>query len=149
MSLLFSYSLIQWSDLRVSLHPLVHSWIRDSLAEKVQLRPWISSLSTLPMMRGRDGQSYWYNMRLMPHIQACLGVRDLEYFLIEDSVVIERAHTPSYLLLVYSYCSQRGEFLRLSESALENTREWLGDGHDLTWTIMDHCARAHNELHQY
>ena len=149
MSLLSSYSLIQWSNHRVSLHPLVHSWIRDSLVEKVQLRHWTSSLSTLAMMEGRGDQSYSYYGRLIPHIQSCLGVRDLKHLLIEDSLVTERAHITYYLLSVYSRCYQRGELLRLSESALEYTRKTLGEGHDLTWEFMDCNTLAHNDLHQY
>ena len=149
LCLLSSYSLIQWSELRVSLHPLVHSWIRDSLVEEAQLRHWTSSLTNLALMGGGYGQSYEYHRRLMPHIQACLGVRDLKYLLIDDSVVIERAHITSYLLDVYSHCRQSGELLRLSESALEYTRELLGDGHDLTWTFMDHNISVHNYLRQY
>ena len=149
MSLLSSYSLIQWSDLRVSLHPLVHSWIRDSLVEKVQLRYWTSSLSTLAMMSGHSGQSYSHYRRLMPHIQSCLGVRDLKYFLIENTVVEERARITNCLLSVYRHCYQRGELLRLSESALDYTRKLLGDGDDLTWLFVDYNALAHNDLHQY
>ena len=149
MSLLSSYSLIQWSDLRVSLHPLVHSWIRDSLVEEAQLRHWTSSLTNLALMGGESGQSYEYHRRLMPHIQACLGVRDLKYLLIDDTLVIERAHITSYLLDVYSHCHQTGESLRLSESAWEYTRKSLGDRHDLTWTFMDHNISAHNCLGQY
>ena len=149
MSLLSSYSLIQWSDLRVSLHPLVHSWIRDSLVDKVQLRHWTSSLSTLAIMRGRDDQSYSYYRRLTPHIQSCLEVRDLEYLLIEDSVVKERARVTIYLLDVYVHCSQRRELLRLSESALEYTRRTLGDRQQLTWTLLEYNTLAHNDLHQF
>ena len=149
ISLLSSYSLIQWSDLRVSLHPLVHSWIRDSLVEKVQLRRWTSSLSTLALMRGYDHQSYSYYRRLMPHIQSCLGVRDFKNLLIEDPVVKERAHITIYLLDVYFRCYQRGELLRLSESALDYTRKLLDDGDDLTWKFVDYNGRAHNELHEY
>ena len=149
MSLLSSYSLIQWSDLRVSLHPLVHSWIRDSLVEKVQLRHWTSSLSTLAMMTSSSKRLYSYHRSLMPHIQYCLGVRDLKYLLIEDSLIIERAHITFRLLSVYSRCYQRGELLRLSESALEYTRKMLGEGHDLTWQFMDCNILAHNDLHQY
>ena len=149
MSLLSSYSLIQQSDSRVSLHPLVHSWIRDSLVEKVQLRYWTNSLSTLAMMRGHYDQSYSYHRRLMPHIQSCLGVRDLKHLLIEDSVVKERAYITTYLLSVYALGYHPGELLRLSETALEYRRKSLDDGHDLTWTYVDCNASAHNDLHQY
>ena len=150
MSLLYSYSLIQWSDLRVSLHPLVHSWIRDSLVEKVQLRHWTSSLSTLAIMEGRQYvQSYSYCRHLMPHIQSCLGVRDLKYFLIDDHVVKNRGRIINDLLDIYSRCFQSGELLRLSQSALEYIRKTLGDGHDLTWIFLGYSAFAHNELHQY
>ena len=149
MSLLSSYSLIQWSDLRVSLHPLVHSWIRDSLVEKVQFRRWTSSISTLALMSGPSDQPYSYYRRLMPQVQSCLGVRDLEYLLIEDSAVIERAYITSYLLDVYSRCYQPEDFLRLSESALEYTRKTLGEGHDLTWRFVDYNTCAHNDLYQY
>ena len=149
MSLLSSYSLIQWSDLRVSLHPLVHSWIRDSLVEKVQLRHWTSSLSTLAMMNGSSKRPFSYHRHLMPHIQSCLGVRDLKYLLIEDSVAKDRAYISSFLLDIYASCSQPEELLRLSESALEYTRKTLGEGHSLTWEMMDYNTLAHNDLDQY
>lgn len=149
VSLLSSYSLIQWSDLRVSLHPLVHSWIRDSLVEKVQLRHWTSSLSTLAMMNGSSKRPFSYHRRLMPHIQSCLGVRDLKYLLIEDSVAKDRAYISSFLLDIYASCSQPEELLRLSESALEYTRKTLGEGHRLTWEFMDYNTLAHNDLDQY
>ena len=148
MSLLSSYSLIQWSDHRVSLHPLVHSWIRDSLDENVQLRHWTCSISTLAMMKGRN-QSYTYHRRLMPHIQSCLGVRDLKYLLVEDSVAIERAHIAGSLFVVYAICFQVRELVLLSETAMEYARKALGNEHDLTWRFVDYIAFAHNELRQY
>ena len=48
IGLLSSYSLIRVSgpDSRISLHPLVHSWIRDSLNEKLHLQWWNVTLST-------------------------------------------------------------------------------------------------------
>ena len=148
MSLLSSYSLIQWSDHRVSLHPLVHSWIRDSLDEEVQLRQWTSSLSTLAIMNGQP-LSYSYYRRLMPHIQSCLGVRDFKYLLIEDSVAIERAHIGSPLLYVYGNCFQYRELVLLSETAMEYARKAIGDEHDLTWKLANYNAFAHNNLQQY
>ena len=148
MSLLSSYSLIQWSDHRVSLHPLVHSWIRDSLDENVQLRHWTCSISTLAMMRGRN-PSYSYYRRLMPHIQSCLGVRDLKYLLIEDAVAIERARIADSLLNVYARCFQNEELVLLSETAKEYARKAVGDEHDLTWKFAGYNAFAHNDLHQY
>ena len=148
MSLLSGYSLIQWSDHRVSLHPLVHSWIRDSLDENVQLRHWTSSVSTLAMMNDQN-QSYLYYRHLMPHIQSCLGVRDLKHLLIEDSVAIERAYIAYYLLHVYAGCFQNRELLSLSETAMEYARKAIDDEHDLTWRYASCNAFAHNELRQY
>ena len=148
MSLLSSYSLIQWSDHRVSLHPLVHSWIRDSLEENVQWRPWTSSVSTLAMMRGRQ-QSYSYYRRLMPHVQSCLGVRDLKYFLIEDAVAEQRALITSRLLRPYQICYQNRELVLLSETAMEYARKALGNEHNLTWGFAHYNAFAHNVLSQY
>ena len=148
MSLLSSYSLIQWSDHRVSLHPLVHSWIRDSLNENVQLRHWTSSVSTLAMMDGRT-RSYSYYRRLMPHIQACLGVQDLKDLLIEDPVTIERAYIAYSLIRVYGDCFQDREFLLLSGTAMEYARKAIGDEHDLTWHLADCNALAHNNLREY
>ena len=149
MSLLSSYSLIQWSDRRVSLHPLVHSWIRDSLDENVQLQHWTSSVSTLAMMAGANLQVYSYYRRLMPHLQSCLGVRDLKYLLIEDHVAIERACIMNLLLPLYPVCFQFRELLLLSESAVEYAQKTLGNDHNLTWLFASFNAMAHNELHQY
>ena len=148
MSLLSSYSLIQWTDHRVSLHPLVHSWIRDSLDESVQLRHWTSSVSTLAMMNDPN-QSYSYRRRLMPHIQSCLGVTDLKYLLVEDSVAIERANIADSLFDVYTICVQVRELVLLSETAIEYARKTIDDEHDLTWAFTNCNAFAHNRLHQY
>lgn len=148
MSLLSSYSLIQLSEYRVSLHPLVHSWIRDSLEENVQLRHWTSSVSTLAMMNGRT-QPYSYHRRLMPHIQSCLGVTDLKYLLVENSVAIERAIIAESLLVVYAECLQFSELVLLSETAMEYARKALGNERDLTWRFAKYNAFAHNELRQY
>ena len=148
MSLLSSYSLIQWSDHRVSLHPLVHSWIRDSLDENVQLRHWTSSISTLAMMTDVN-RSYSFSRRLMPHIQSCLGVRDLKYLLVDDPVAEERATVANSLLDVYRLCFQGTELLLLSGTAMEYARKAIGDEHDLTWKFADYNAFAHNELRQY
>ena len=148
MSLLSSYSLIQWSDHRVSLHPLVHSWIRDSLDAKVQLRHWTSSVSTLAMMSAPT-LSYSYYRRLVPHIQSCLGIRDLKYLLIEDPVAIERAYIVFALLYVYAICFQNEELVPLSETAMKYAWKAFGDEHDLTWKFADCNALAHNNLQQY
>ena len=155
MSLLSSYSLIQWSDHRVALHPLVHSWIRDSLDENVQLRHWTCSVSTLAMMKGQS-QSYSHHRRLMPHIQSCLGARDLKYLLIEDPVAEQRALITSCLLNTYHFCFQNKELVLLSETAMEYVRKAMeyvrkaiGDEDDLTWNFAFYNAFAHNELQQY
>ncbi len=150
MSLLSSYSLIEWSEHRVSLHPLVHSWIRDSLNKPEQLRHWTSSVSTLAMMISTyKEQPYSLYKRLMPHVQSCLGVRDLRELLIEDGFAYVRASITYHLFTVYAQCFQPGEILLLTESAVEYTRKILGDEETLTWITVGNNAWAHNQLHQY
>ena len=54
--LLSTYSLIDigGSTTRISLHPLVHSWIRDSLDEELHLRWWKATISTLALASDQD-----------------------------------------------------------------------------------------------
>ena len=85
----------------------------------------------------------------MLHIQSCLGVTDLKYLLIADSVAIERSYIANSLLQVYEGCLQGRELALLSETAMEYAGKAFGDEHDLTWTFAGYNARAHNSLQQY
>ena len=70
--LLSSYSLIRVDGLndRISLHPLVHSWIRDSLDEAEHLHWWNRALGTLAL--AYDSRNPALQSHLIIHSRHCL-----------------------------------------------------------------------------
>lgn len=108
-SLLRSYSLIQITDNTISLHPLVHSWTRDSLDAKTHLHQWTISLTTLAMaVEGEDG-TYHYERRLLPHVRSCLDKGDLDDFLVEDDAPRDRVSVLIEVVYLYHLCRQDSE----------------------------------------
>lgn len=84
IQILSSYSLIyvSGSNNRISLHPLVHSWIRDSLNEELHLRWWNITISTLAL--GSYNRSAHLRRQLKLHLRHCIGTRQIDDFFRED-----------------------------------------------------------------
>ena len=145
--LLSSYSLIHVSGLenRISLHPLVHSWIRDSLNEEAHLRWWNITLSTLALA---DHTSFSQQRQLRAHLRHCIGTRDINDLLEEDAFALDRVEISSWIIDGY-FCHPWKDSLALSERVLVYSRRTLGNECYSTCVLSGQRATILNELSQY
>ena len=148
IQLLSSYSLIRVSgpDHRISMHPLVHSWIRDSLNEEVHLRWWNITVSTLALAWGRV--SYDLQRQLKVHLSHCIGIGQVDDLFLEDDVPLDRVEILTRICWVYLRYPYK-DALKISERALEYSRKTLGDECFSTCNLLYHVALAFNNLSEY
>ncbi len=147
--LLRSYSLIQMAGDSISLHPLVHSWVRDSLDDTMHLRSWKSSLSTLAMAATGSEMTYKCLSRLFPHVRSCLGHRKLDDLLTEDQAAPALASITDYLIFVYLVVGKEHECRTLAERALYYSTKMLGNDHELTCLLLNRNSMICNRLRLY
>lgn len=146
--LLSSYSLIQvsGSNNRISLHPLVHSWIRDSLNEELQLKWWNMTISTLAS--ALDLRSHHLQRQLKIHLRHCIEMRPIDSLFLEDDVSLDRVVIASAIIPIYfQYPWKDG--LPISERALEYSRRILGDECYRTCYLSLQLAQILNSVPQY
>ena len=149
MQLLSNYSFIRVSgpDSRISLHPLVHSWIRDSLNEELHLKWWTVTLSTLAL--ACDSRfSYDSIMQFKVHLVHCMSLRQIDDFLIEDEDWLDRLSILDSIIEVYSEHPWR-DALMISERGLEYSKKILGDKCYLTCKLSCRLALVLNGLGEY
>lgn len=148
IQLLSSYSLILVSgpNNRVSLHPLVHCWIRDSLNEELHLRWWNITVSTLALADNPD--SYHLRRQLKVHLHHCVGIGQLDDLFPEDDVPLDRVKISSGIIYVY-FIHPWKDALMLSERALEYSRRRLGDECYSTCLLSYQLAFVFNQLSEY
>jgi len=149
ISLLCSYSLIRMTGTTISLHPLVHSWVRDALDDRMHLRWWTISLSTLAMAVATSDLAYRYNKGVLTHTRSCLGGRMLGDFFVEGYVAHERAYIMKQLIDVHCVCGQYQEGQILTTRTLKYSKKTLGDGHEMTWWLLRACAVLCNKIERY
>ena len=126
VQLLSSYSLIHvsGSKTRISLHPLVHSWIRDSLNDEAHLRWWNITISTLAL--AVDYASVHQQRRLKAHLRHCIGTREINDLHRDDEFASNRVEITCWIIEAYS-CHPWKDGLALSERAFAYSRRTLGD----------------------
>lgn len=148
IQLLSNYSLIHVSgpNSRISLHPLVHSWIRDSLSEELYLRWWHITVSTLALARNLD--LYHLQRQLRVHLRHCIGVGQLDDLFPENDVPVDRVNIVSWTITVYSDYPWK-DALMLAERALEYSRKSLGDECYSTLLISRQLAYIFNRMSEF
>lgn len=148
MRLLSSYSLIHVSgpNNRISLHPLVHSWIRDSLNEEVHFRWWNITVSTLAL--AADVSSPLAQMQLSVHLSHCIHIGQVDDLFVEDDVLLDRVQILSLIISVYEFFPGK-DTLTLSERALEYSRKFLGDECYSTCLLSHRLSRVFVYLREY
>lgn len=146
--LLSKYSLIHVSgpNNRISLHPLVHSWIRDSLSEDMHLIWWNITISTLALAT-RDC-SVQRQKQLKAHLHHCICTRQIDDILQEDDVALDRVKILSWIIEGYS-CRPWKDGLTLSKRALEYSRRVFGDECYSTCELSNQLAVILNHSFHY
>ena len=149
MRLLSSHSLIRVNgpDNRVSLHPLVHSWIRDSLNEELRSR-WLNvTLSTLSLAALRN-TSYNSRMQIRDHLLHRLGVGQIDDFLIEDDVTFDRLSILDSVICLYSAYPVR-DAVMITERGLNYSKRTLGNECFFTCLLSCRLAEVFNKLLEF
>ena len=146
--LLSSYSLIHVSGStnRISLHPLVHSWIRDSLDEEMHLRWWNVTVSTLAL--ASNVELYDLQKQLKIHLRHCIGIRQIDDLFLDDDVTLDRVAISSAIIDVYSEHPWQ-DALTLAERAAEYSRRTLGDERYSTCRQSYQLAFVFLNLYEY
>lgn len=149
IQLLSSYSLIHVSGLenRISLHPLVHSWIRDSLDEVMHTKWWNITISTLALA-WETRSSYHLRRQLRVHLRHCIGIGKLDDLLLEDENLLDRVGIASQIIYVYTDYPYEDAAM-LSKRAFEYSTKLLGDECYSTCYVSYQLARCYNHLNEY
>ena len=148
IQLLSSYSLIYVSGVgnHISLHPLVHSWIRDSLNEETHKRWWNITISTLAL--AENGRSYHRQKQLKVHLRHCIGIRQIDDLFLDDENPLDRVKIASKIIHVYSDRPYK-DAVMLSKRALEYSQKFSGNESYSTCLLSGQLARCFNFLSEH
>ncbi len=151
VNLLSKYSLINRTNGRISLHPLVHSWIRDSLSDdKLHLQWWTTTLTMLVMVAQPKSKEMFRRQRLFGlHINACLKVRDIGDLFVEDDSAVARAQVINQLLIYEWRGVDLEDSLLLAQRAVEYFKKVFDEDDPRLWRCFDSAASMSNDLEQW
>ena len=131
ISVLLSFSLIyRDKENLISIHPLVHTWVRDQLGSADEETVWTQTTSTIALSIPWTFRTADYRVRqaLVPHINTCLSFRSKGIFYLED--IGEDCQTmASSIALVYSEAGERQKALQLTEQVVEVYKRTMGEEH--------------------
>jgi hypothetical protein len=146
MMLLSSFSLIstEVAMSNISMHPLVHTWVRDRLEKLEQDKWWLVSASTLAMCISLKYEASDYQLRrtLLPHVDSCY--RDGR--LLESCDQKELSSLFLRFALVYFECGRYLEASRLWGMVVETQQRRLGGEHSDTLASMNNLAMGYSAL---
>jgi tetratricopeptide (TPR) repeat protein len=150
VTLLSSFSLINIDGVMssVSMHPLVHTWMRDRLQVEERKKRWLVSASTLAICISWRSETPDRQLRriLLPHVDFCCSSN--EGLLQDGDGREELANIFSDFSLVYSECGRYQEARVLREKVLETQRRTLGEEHPCTLRTMGNLATSYRKLGQ-
>ena len=148
ISVLLSFSLISRDkDDLISMHPLVHTWVRDQLDPSEEETGWIQTTLAIAMSIPWRFQTVDYQFRqtLVPHMDACLGFRTEGIFYLKD-IGNDCQRMASSFALVYSEAGRVLEALQLTERVVEVYKGTLGEEHPDTLNSMHSLAISYSEV---
>ena len=129
VSVLLSFSLINRDkENLISMHPLVHTWIRDRLDAGEEEVAWTqtASLITLSMPSTDETADCRFRRALVPHIDTCLSFRDEGIFYLEG--IGEKCQVIAEMCAnVYEKAGRFQETLQLAERLVEARKRMLGE----------------------
>ncbi|KAI9764475.1 MAG: hypothetical protein M1840_008401 [Geoglossum simile] len=147
--LLASFSLIKIDETghRMSMHPLVHTWARDRLSEKLQRHYWTMASSTLAAAISWENQlsDIRFRRSMIPHIDSCI-------YLCKDGPLLSRYPEMDRIDMAARFASAFSEngrnqsAMELREKVLEVSQRTLGNEHLGTLLVMDSLANSYSDL---
>ena len=147
ISVLLSFSLISRDkDDLISMHPLVHAWVRDQLDPSQEETGWIQTISAIAISIPWTFQTVDYQFRktLVPHIDACLGFRTEGIFYLKD-IGNDCQKMASSFAMVYSEAGRVLEALQLTERVIEAYKGTLGEEHPSTLGSIHNLAISYGK----
>lgn len=130
IGLLSSYSLIHidGSENHISLHPLVHTWVRDRLLPTDRSRCYTMSIITLSRSLKQDstGVSASYILGVQKHVDSCLGICQKELW-IEDDWSKDRIFMAARFGYAYDVSGRRKQARDIVERTLEYSRKTMNE----------------------
>ncbi|KAL8943854.1 MAG: hypothetical protein Q9211_000821 [Gyalolechia sp. 1 TL-2023] len=148
ISLLQSFSLIHRNQKHlISIHPLVHTWVRDRLSPSDEEMIWTQTTSTLVLSIPRDMQTADYRFRqsLVPHIDACMAFQKDGIFFLQG-IGQDCQWMASRLSGVYHEVGRYQEALQLMERTVEAEKKTLGDEHPDTLSSIHNLVTVYTQV---
>ncbi|KAF7345888.1 FabD/lysophospholipase-like protein [Mycena venus] len=129
------YSLIDKHDIKdtLSIHPLVHSWCRDTLDDEPRARECITDIIGMAIQLTED--AYLFRIGLMSHIDS----------LIQDTATIKSMFWEQYAQIYYD-SGRFSEAEPLQQLVLERQKQLLGVDHPDTLCAMANLAGTYCQL---
>ena len=151
--LLSSFSLIHINDSshRISLHPLVHAWIRDRLTQAQRAGCWITAVSILSASLGGpagDG-GYQHERNLIPHINSCLEFIDYGLLVAEGAGITERLWIAHKFAIVYIKIGYYKRAFEILIRALELCKETHAAHSEISLQLERELATVYGGLGTY
>lgn len=150
--LLSSFSLVRFNDSsnHISIHPLVHTWIRDRLTQPERAGCWISAVSTLSASFRPPDQNndYQYGRSLIPHISSCLKFTDYGLFA-EGSGITERLWMADTFVKVYYINGYYKLAYGLSAPALELCKRTLAADEEICLQFEEGLVHIYYKLGEH
>ncbi|KAL8921610.1 MAG: hypothetical protein Q9172_003935 [Xanthocarpia lactea] len=147
ISMLRSFSLIHYDkNSLISIHPLVHSWIRDRMSAFDEDMIWrqTTTIISLSIPWTFETTDYRFRQSIMPHIDSCLDAREDGIFSLQN--IDDDCWTmASNFALVYSEAGRCLEELQLRERVVELRKRTLGEEHPKTLDSMHDLAISYGK----
>ena len=147
LSVLLSFSLIyRDKENLISIHPLVHSWVRDRLGPSAEEMVWTQTTSAIALSIPNTFRTADYQFRraLVPHIDTCLSFRKEGIFYL-GNIGDDCYRMASDFALVYSEAGEIRKALQLLERVVEIRKRTLGEEHPNTLRSMYNLANRYSE----
>ncbi|KAI4161334.1 MAG: hypothetical protein LQ342_005001 [Letrouitia transgressa] len=144
---LLSFSLINRDkDNLISMHPLVHAWVRDRLDPSDEETGWIQTISMTALSIPRTYQiaDFRFRYALVPHIDTCLGFRNEGILYLED-IGVDCQRMANNFAFVYSEVGRFQEVVQLMERVVEVYKRTLGEENPNTLRSMYNLANSYRK----
>ena len=149
IALLSSFSLISSNgrDELISIHPLVHTWARDRLAEDERLNFWRVAVITLgaSIPLGKTSSDYKLRRLRLPHINSCIKIYYSRDVFTNDMQLLG-ASTAEHFARVYYERGQYKESIELEEQIVKIRETVLGNEDLLTLIARHNLAVSYKEV---
>ena len=147
VSVLLSFSLVHRDKNGViSIHPLVHAWVRDRLSRADEERIWTQAtlITALSVPQTSHTADYRFRQVLVPHIDRCLDFQEGGIFYLEDigedcMIMAER------FSLVYGAAGRPQKALQLMERVVKSYQRTLGEEHPNTLSSINNLAICYSK----